>query len=72
MSNELFESLIAKKPDYIICTCFEVTHHQIVKAILDGENSLPKLVEKFGVTTGCSSCLPDIEELLKIYAPKKA
>ena len=62
-----FESLIEKRPDFIVCTCFEVSYHDLISAISEGDNTLDLLVERFGVTTGCSSCLPDIEELLKEY-----
>jgi NAD(P)H-nitrite reductase large subunit len=64
MNKKNIESLLAKRPDFIVCTCFEVTCHQLIKAIDNGSNSLDKLIDEFGVTTGCSTCLPDIEELL--------
>lgn len=72
MNKDEFESLIFKRPDFIVCTCFEVSYHQLIQAIAQGADDIDKLIDKFGVTTGCSSCVPDIEELLAEFKSKKS
>ena len=54
----------SQKEDYMVCTCMEVMHSQIVEAIAEGENSFKKLSDRLGVGTGCSSCVEEVHEIL--------
>ena len=54
-----------KKPDYLVCTCMEVMHSQIVDAIKDGADSFEKLSAQLGVGLGCSSCVEEVHAILK-------
>lgn len=53
------------KDDYIVCTCMEVMYSDIVKAIDEGEDTFDKLSDRLGVGTGCSSCVCEVQEILK-------
>ena len=53
-----------QKDDYIVCACMEVMHSQLVDAISKGDNTFDKLSDKLGVGTGCSSCVPEVTEIL--------
>lgn len=55
----------AIKDDYLVCTCMEVMHSQIVDAIQQGDTTFEKLSDKLGVGTGCTSCVDEINEILR-------
>ncbi len=57
--------LFDSRPDYIVCTCMGVMHSEIVDAIRAGDNSLEKLADRFFIGTGCSSCVPEVLEILQ-------
>lgn len=55
--------------DAVICSCYGVTKGEIVAAIL--ANQVISVVDLVGVTdagNGCTSCWPELLELLKHYA----
>ena len=60
-----------EKDDYIVCTCMEVMHSQLVEAISEGEDTFNKLSDRLGVGTGCSSCVQEVNEILKEELKKK-
>ena len=49
----------------------EVMHSQLVDAISEGEDTFNKLSDRFGVGTGCSSCVQEVNEILKEELKKK-
>ncbi len=51
--------------DYVVCTCMEVTYAMIMASIQQGADTFDKLSDVLGVGTGCSSCVSEIEEILK-------
>jgi bacterioferritin-associated ferredoxin len=59
------KSLMAQRPDYLVCTCMEVMYSQIVEAIQEGVNTFEQLSDVLGVGTGCSSCVEEVYEILK-------
>lgn len=62
------KSPLLDMPDYVVCTCMGVMHSEIVKALKDGKaTTVQELSELFGVGTGCSSCLLEVEELVEEY-----
>jgi NAD(P)H-nitrite reductase large subunit len=58
------KGLIEHKPDYLICTCWGVMYSEIVAAIKAGAEDFQALQDQLMVGTGCSSCVPEINELL--------
>lgn len=58
------KGLIEQKPDYLICTCWGVMYSEIVAAIKQGATDFQALQDQLMVGTGCSSCVPEINELL--------
>ncbi len=65
--NGMFKSLLEKRPDYLVCTCMEVMHDHIVDAIAQGADTFEKLSALLGVGMGCSSCVDEVNEILKNY-----
>jgi len=59
------------KDDYIVCTCMEVMHSQLVDAISKGDTTFNKLSDRLGVGTGCSSCVEEVNEILDEELKKK-
>jgi len=61
-------SPLMQKPDYVVCTCMGVMHSEIVKALEEKKaTTVQGLSDLFGVGTGCSSCICEVEELLQEY-----
>ncbi len=54
-----------QKPDYLVCTCMGVMASEIKEAIREGASDFQALSEQLMVGVGCSSCVPEINELLK-------
>jgi bacterioferritin-associated ferredoxin len=52
------------KSDYLVCTCMGVMRSEIVDAIKNGADTYEQLQEMLGVGTGCSSCVPEVHEIL--------
>lgn len=63
--------MLEQKPDYLVCTCWGVMYHDIIKAIEDGATTFQALQDRLMVGTGCSSCVPEIYEILESYATLK-
>jgi assimilatory nitrate reductase catalytic subunit len=61
-----YNSLLEQKPDYLVCTCWGVMYSDIVKAIKEeGCKDFESLREQLMVGTGCSSCVPEVFEILQ-------
>ena len=60
-----FKSPLEQKPDYLVCTCMEVMHSEIVESIKKGNNNFELLKQELGVGTGCSSCVCEVKEILE-------
>lgn len=56
--------MIENRPDYLVCTCWGVMYYDIIKAIEQGCQDFESLQEKLMVGTGCSSCIPEVQEIL--------
>ncbi len=63
-------SPLHQKPDYLVCTCMGVMASEIREAIEKGYNTFEALSELLMVGTGCSSCVPEVNELLKENSSK--
>lgn len=63
--NDYKPPLLSNRPDYIVCTCMGVMCSEIIQAIDAGADSFEKLADQFFVGTGCSSCVPEVMELLQ-------
>ena len=59
-----FKSPLEQKPDYVVCTCMGVMYSEILEAIKNGDTTFEALQESLMVGTGCSSCVPEIEQML--------
>lgn len=55
---------ISSDTDYLVCTCMGIMHSDLCQAVCDGADTMQKLADELMVTTGCSSCVPEIEEIL--------
>lgn len=62
------KSLLANKPDYMVCTCMAVMHSEIIQAFTQGDLTIAALKDRFGVGTGCSSCLSEINDLINDFS----
>jgi bacterioferritin-associated ferredoxin len=54
-----------QQADYLVCTCMGVMYSDISTAIEQGADNFEKLSEQLGVGTGCSSCVAEVETILK-------
>lgn len=59
------KSPLEVKNDYLVCTCMVVMYSEILQAIEEGCTDFDSLQERFGVGTGCSSCVPEVHEILE-------
>lgn len=59
-------------PDTIICVCMEVTEQEIRNAIIEGANTVPALSKKLLIGTGCSSCICEVEAIIKQMKTKSS
>ncbi len=57
--------LLARRPDYLVCTCMGVMYSEICDAIANGFDTFDKLSMLLGVGTGCNSCVSEVELILK-------
>lgn len=64
-------SLLQQRPDYVVCTCMGVMYQEIVTAISQGNTTFEQLSDKLLVGTGCNSCVPEIQEMLRICSKIK-
>lgn len=51
--------------DYLVCTCMGVMYSEIKSAIKNGSKTFDSLSQDLGVGTGCSSCVAEVETILK-------
>lgn len=51
--------------DYLVCTCMGVMYQEIKDAIKNGSKTFDQLSKDLGVGTGCSSCVAEVEAMLK-------
>ena len=51
--------------DHLVCVCMGVMNSEICQAIDEGSDSFEKLQQKFEVGAGCSSCVGEVNEILK-------
>lgn len=58
------QSPLLQKPDYLVCTCMGVMHHDIVRECLQGACTYESIQEKLLVGTGCSSCVAEVHEII--------
>lgn len=65
------QSPFLKRPDYLVCTCMGVMYSDLCKAIAEGAQDFQALQDEFMVGTGCSSCVPEIYEILAEELPGK-
>jgi len=48
-----------------VCTCFEVSEHQIHQSIINGSDSLAALGKALRCGTNCGSCIPEINRIIQ-------
>ena len=53
--------------DTTVCHCLKLDKQTVVTAILEGADTVPALERKLNSGTGCGTCIPNIQELIKIY-----
>lgn len=53
------------KNEHLVCTCMGVMYSEICQSIDQGNDSFDALSDEFMVGTGCSSCVPEINDILK-------
>lgn len=53
------------KNDHLVCVCMGVMQSDICDAIDRGHDTFDKLQQKLEVGTGCSSCIAEVNDLVK-------
>lgn|GEM_PF-950691 len=51
--------------DYLVCTCMGVMASEICDSIEKGAVTFQALSDKLMVGTGCSSCVPEVKQILE-------
>jgi len=51
--------------DYLVCTCLGVMYSEIEEAIDSGKKSFEDLQDELMIGTGCSSCVCEVQQILK-------
>ncbi len=59
------QSPLLQRPDYLVCTCMGVMYSDIVASIAAGNTTYDTLQDALMVGIGCSSCVPEVHEILK-------
>ncbi len=54
-----------QQADYLVCTCMGVMYSDISDALKQGATTFQELSDQLGVGTGCSSCIAEVESILK-------
>lgn len=54
----------------VIDKVLKITDHDIEEAVLDGADTLEKVQAKTKIGTGDSSCIPEVENLIRFYKDK--
>jgi nitrogen fixation NifU-like protein len=65
--NSKQEERIKKEEAKVICKCVEITNHEIEDAVLEGKKTWEDVQKKTKCGTGCGSCRPRVEGLIKQY-----
>lgn len=65
-----YSSPLSQRPDYLVCTCMGVMYSELYQAIQEGDTTFQALSDRFGVGTGCSSCVDEVIDMLKEHAKK--
>lgn len=60
-----YQSPLASKPDYLVCTCMGVMYSEISSAIKNGCVTYESLSEQLLVGSGCSSCVQEVHDILR-------
>lgn len=47
-----------------VCLCFGIKEDEIKKAIEEGAQTLPELMDTLNIAAACGSCRPYVEEIL--------
>lgn len=47
------------------CYCIGINRAKVIAAAREGKAAVEELRQEIGVCTGCRTCLPDLEALLK-------
>lgn len=50
-----------------LCHCRKISQENVERAIILGAHTVEKVRQRTSANTGCGTCLPDIEDLLKKY-----
>jgi len=58
------KSFIEQRPDYVVCTCMGVMYSELCAAVRNGCTTFQSLADMYMVGSGCSSCVPEIYEIL--------
>jgi bacterioferritin-associated ferredoxin len=58
------QSLLEKKPDYLVCVCMGIMYTDIMSAIERGVQTFEDLQKELLVGTGCSSCHAEVRQIL--------
>lgn len=73
-SELLLKELILKikgewpdEPEPELCHCRNVPQKIVERAILLGAHTVEKVRQRTSANTGCGTCLPEVERLLKLY-----
>ncbi len=61
---------VEKEEARVVCTCMNITDHEIEDAVLEGARTYYELQEKTKVGTVCGECKDDVERLLEFYKNK--
>lgn len=64
MTNYKSPLLQRPTPDYVICTCFDITYWTIVNTIRAGAHDFHAVQKELNVANSCGSCAPEIMEIL--------
>ena len=64
------EKRVKEEKAQVICTCLNVSDHDIEEAVLDGAFTFEKVQYKTKVGTGCGNCIPRVKKMIKMYKEK--
>ncbi|MDH5721449.1 MAG: (2Fe-2S)-binding protein [Spirochaetia bacterium] len=48
-----------------VCLCKDVTEEEILNSIKNGNITVEAIADDTEATTGCGTCLPEVEKILK-------
>jgi NAD(P)H-nitrite reductase large subunit len=55
----------------MVCSCSRVSESAVLSAILSGACSPEQIAERCRAGARCGGCLPVVEELLAVHAPRE-